>query len=478
MKFKRMLAALLGLCMMAAVPAPAAAAEPAVTGDVDGSGDIGLLDAVCLQKFLLGQGTLPENGDADVNEDHSIDIFDLGMLKRWLMNGVQPNYTAEKATRNVRAAAVKGLPADDAYVLAQTDFAVRLLQQTAKDGKNTLLSPYSVMQALSMTANGAANNTLTQMEQTLGGIPMDELNRYNYTLRTTLPDEPDSRFLTANSIWVNQVFPVSDTFLQTDADYYAADVFYAPFDETTVRDINRWTDNNTDHMIPHLINTLDPDNDMLALVNAVTFDAKWMCEYDSEYSVHDSVFTAADGTKQDARMMYSEERNYLSDEHATGFMKHYCNGRYAFAAILPEEGMTTGEYIAGMTGESLHKLLAGNEKTDVHAALPKFSYSYDVKLNEPLSVMGMPDAFSDTEADFSRMNADNLSRLYIGYVLHKTDISVTESGTRAAAATIVLMAEKGEPMEFKTVTLDRPFVYCIVDTETMLPLFIGTVESL
>ncbi len=32
--------------------------------------------------------------------------------------------------------------------------------------------------------------------------------------------------------------------------------------------------------------------------------------------------------------------------------------------------------------------------------------------------------------------------------------------------------------EPKIVRLDRPFVYAIVDTQTNLPLFLGTVESL
>ena len=90
--------------------------------------------------------------------------------------------------------------------------------------------------------------------------------------------------------------------------------------------------------------------------------------------------------------------------------------------------------------------------------------------------MGMTDAFEDF-ADFSLMC--ETEPLKIDDVIHKTFIEVAEAGTRAAAVTVVTMAPTammptGEP---KTVILDRPFLYMIVDNETDLPIFIGTVGS-
>ena len=46
-----------------------------------------------------------------------------------------------------------------------------------EDGANTLISPLSVLSALSMTANGAAGSTLEQMENVFG-LPVTELNEY------------------------------------------------------------------------------------------------------------------------------------------------------------------------------------------------------------------------------------------------------------------------------------------------------------
>ena len=51
---------------------------------------------------------------------------------------------------------------------AATDFSVALLKNAAESGKTVVLSPYSVMQALGMTANGAKGETLQQLELALG----------------------------------------------------------------------------------------------------------------------------------------------------------------------------------------------------------------------------------------------------------------------------------------------------------------------
>lgn len=47
-------------------------------------------------------------------------------------------------------------------------------------------------------------------------------------------------------------------------------------------------------------------------------------------------------------------------------------------------------------------------------------------------------------------------------------------GTKAAAITLAYVVAGCAPsMDFKSVCLDRPFVYAITDTETRLPVFTG-----
>lgn len=59
--------------------------------------------------------------------------------------------------------------------VAAADFSVRLFQHSFDAENNTLISPVSVLYALSMVANGADGNTRAQMEQVLG-LPLSEQN--------------------------------------------------------------------------------------------------------------------------------------------------------------------------------------------------------------------------------------------------------------------------------------------------------------
>ena len=77
-------------------------------------------------------------------------------------------------------------------------------------------------------------------------------------------------------------------------------------------------------------------------------------------------------------LMYSSEGYYLKDEGAQGFLKFYKGGRWAFAALLPDEGTALEDYLNSLTGARLRQVLAGAEETLVYAAIPKFKSAYGV----------------------------------------------------------------------------------------------------
>ena len=397
--------------------------------------------------------------------------------------GTQATVQSADLTASLAPQTVTGKPADEGFVLSQTAFALQLLQNTAaeKQDQNILVSPYSVMQALAMTANGAGGSTLPEMEQTLGNIPLDYLNDYLYTYRTGLPDTGNCKLRTANSVWIRDDedrVQVKQDFLQKTKDYYSAAAFEAPFDDSTLQDINNWVSQNTDKMIPEVLDSILPEA-VMYLVNAVVFDAKWSETY-TEDNCADSTFTAVSGVGQTCKMMFSEEGRYLSDAHAKGFRKYYQGGSYAFCALLPEEGMTPQAYLETLSASDLHTTLTNSEACSVKAGLPKFSYDFDIELSTQLTAMGMESAFVPG-ADFTRMADTATGDLFINRVLHKTHIDVDTEGTKAAAATVVEMADEAcieEPDEMKEVILNRPFVYAIVDTQTMIPVFTGILDEI
>ena len=368
-------------------------------------------------------------------------------------------------------------PLTNAQAAKATDFAIRLFKACNETGKNTLVSPLSVMIALSMTANGAKGQTKTQMETVLG-MSTDELNNYFRSYMDALPTSDKIKFNLANSIWftADERFTVNKSFLQTNANYYGADAYKKPFDDTTLKEINDWVSKKTDGMIKNVLDKI-PADAVMYLINALAFEAEWEEIY-SEELVYKSEFTLADGTKQIVDFMHSREYKYLEDEKATGFIKNY-KGRYAFVALLPNEGVTVDEYISYLDAQKINELLSNPTITNVSASMPKFETEYDTEMSEVLKAMGMPVAFDSSKADFSDLGQSTVGNIFIGRVIHKTYISVAEKGTRAGAATVVEMKDEsiGEPVQAKRVYLDRPFVYMLIDNETNVPFFIGTLNN-
>lgn len=379
-----------------------------------------------------------------------------------LMAGITPSGQAKKADLN-------GPEAE-----AVTEFGLELLKRCsqAEPEDSLLVSPLSVLSALAMTAGGAQGNTLDQFDRAFG-LPAHPLREYLSAYMADLSS--DSPLHQANSLWLKtDALEVNPDFLQQNADYLQAGVYQEPFDQATLEKINAWVKEHTHGMIPQMLDQLPPGA-VMVLVNALAFEAQWREVY-KENQVRAGAFTTEDGTALERDFMFSSESGYMRDQQAQGFLKYYLGGRYAFAALLPEEGVTLSEYLESLTGQHLRELLT-QANGPVDAGIPRFEQAYSASLADICKAMGMTDAFDPSAADFSLMGkaADN-EPLYIDQVQHKAFISVYEQGTQAGAATAVAMATGAlvMPDELPQVILNRPFLYMIVDMEAKLPLFIGT----
>lgn len=387
-----------------------------------------------------------------------------------LMEGITPN-------------GVKGIEDLDPQNVKVTDFAIRLFKANHQKGTNTLVSPLSVLCALSMTVNGAEGETKKQMEAVLG-MSGEELNLYIKSYVDSLPQGEKYKLSIANSVWFtdDQAFSVKESFLQTNADYYGADIYKIPFNDQGCKDINKWVKEKTDGMIPEIIKKLS-ESEVMCLINALAFDAEWVYMYSKE-TVEKGKFTREDGTKQDAEFMYGDDGTYIEDDSVKGFKKYYKGGKYAFVALLPNEEISIDDYVSSLNGDALSLLLESQYqgKYILKTAIPKFECEFNTEMSSALSEMGMSNAFDVSTAEFGGIGTYADGNIYIGRVIHKTYISVGEQGTKAGAATAVMMDGGSAPgktpePEIKTVYLDRPFVYMLVDCENNIPFFMGTVMN-
>ena len=372
------------------------------------------------------------------------------------------------------------LPEDSKKWRAVAGFGSELLQNTWEKDKNVMVSPVSVYNALAMTANGAKGETLAQIEKVFG-MSLSECNDYLGSYNSSLPSGSKYKLSPANSIWYKERedFILEQAFIDKNKEVFNASVYPAAFNNETKDNINSWVNKNTDGMIKKVIDEI-PEDVQMYLINALAFDAEWRKPYESN-QVMDGIFTEESGKKEDVQMMYSKENVYVEDKDTTGFIKYYADNKYAFIALLPNEGIGMEDYIKSLDGQKLDNLIGSRRDTAVNAAMPKFESGFGTKLNNALINMGITDAFDADKADFT-----GIGRFLDGYglciddVIHKTFIKVDENGTKAGAVTVISMAECAAmvPEEIKTVYLDRPFVYIIADCQTWLPAFIGVLQDI
>ncbi len=379
--------------------------------------------------------------------------------------------------------AIPAVPDDFARQYA--DFSIKLAQNSMREaldqGQNALLSPESVITALALVLDGTAGNTQEELRKSLCGdmdvetfrSRMSEYNNY-------LTDSRKVQFHLANSIWIrdDERLAVQEDYLKRMKDFYHAGVYRSAFDSKTVEDINNWVSEQTDRMIPSILDRI-PGEAMMYLINALCFEGRWSKQYEDAQVSPGQTFTNAKGNKETVTMLESKEYQYVEDGKAVGVIKSYEGNKYAFMGILPKDGVTVKEYLDGMTGEDFLKLYQGHSYHDVLTKIPEFSYDYSTMLKDSLQAMGIQTVFDRWNADLTPMAVRTDEPLFVSNVLHKTHIELDRYGTKAAAVTTVIVDSASAMPEDKPkeVYLDRPFVYAIIDTNSGLPVFIGVVNS-
>lgn len=359
-----------------------------------------------------------------------------------------------------------------------TDFGLEIITENFEN-ENILISPISIMSALGMVTNGANGNTLREMEDVLKS-DIEELNDYLMAYKEYLPSSKKYQVSLANSIWFkdSESLTVNQEFLQVNKDYYDASIYKAPFNETTKADINNWVKVNTNNMIDSVLNEAPPEDAIMYLINALSFDAEWANIYEIN-QIQDGKFTLEDGQVQTTEFMSSSENNYIENEKFTGIIKPYKGNQYAFVALLPKENIFISDLINKLDGQTIINLVEESEHVEVNTKIPKFSLENEILLNQSLQDLGMKDAFSDGNADFTGLGISTVGNIAISKVLHKTIIEVDERGTKAGAVTSVeIGTTSAVPGEPKEVILNRPFIYLIIDTQQNFPLFMGTLMSI
>jgi serpin B len=154
----------------------------------------------------------------------------------------------------------------------------------------------------------------------------------------------------------------------------------------------------------------------------------------------------------------------------------YAGGLLAMAVVVPDGPL--GPLEETLAAGGVGGLLTGVTPHRVSLALPRFKAAASFSLGPSLMSLGVAAAFDRDKADFSGITT--AEPLAIGAAVHQALIDVDENGTEAAAATAVGMVrptavrQEGPPI---VVTVDRPFLFAIIDAATGRPLFLGRITN-
>ena len=369
--------------------------------------------------------------------------------------------------------------AEQKMISGSNAFAFDLLGEINKTQRdsNVFVSPLSASMALGMTANGAAGSTWDAMRTglRLGDATREEVGEGYKSLIALLRGlDKSTDFRIANSIWYRQGFPFHQSFLTESQSLFDARVQGLDFTSpASLGTINSWVNEATVQKIPTILDKIS-DDEVMFLINAIYFKGKWRTAFDSRQTTN-APFFASDGTKPNVPLMTQTNTLRISD--GTGFTAVdllYGNSAFAMTIVLPNEGVSVNTVAQSLDDQAWAKLTESFFETRTILHLPRFKLEWKRKLNDDLVALGMGTAFTEGQADFSRMSPDG-HNLFITEVVQKTFVDVNEEGTEAAAATSVGVGVTSGP---RLVRVDRPFMFVIRERLSGTILFIGKIMKL
>ena len=332
-------------------------------------------------------------------------------------------------------------------------FQISLFQEInkIKKGQNLIISPLSIFQILSLTANGAKEQTQLEMVQALQNEDIEELNSINYKILE----------ISKNFTTVEIANAVMSKFLPTQQFLDISENYCAPYQKLlSAQQVNNWCDEKTHGKISKIIDDLDSRIQMI-LLNAVYFKGEWKSKFNEQITEKKNFYNKGIEIKQIDTMTQLSHYFYYEDNKIQIIDLPYKKDNMSALIILPRENIDINKYISSLDSykNDLNDLIKKLNYSKVKLELPKFELEFFISLKEILSDMGMEKAFTNM-ADFTGLREEG--NLKIDEVLHKTYLKVNENGTEAAAVTAVVITKTSVrpiPEKIYEMKVNRPFLF-------------------
>ena len=365
---------------------------------------------------------------------------------------------------------IDGVPltrAEQAFVQAGNTFAWKLTKKVWDEGdkKSLIISPLSVQYALGMLGNGADAATAAQIAEVLGYEGTEAINEFCAKLIETLPQVDTSVTLAlADGVLVNDRFSLKAPFKSAVESYYDALVESMSFSDpqAVMKYVNDWCEKHTYGRIKDVLQDVNAAA-LMYIMNAIFFHADWTTAFDKAATRNEKFRNLAGTTAQVGMMHQTLDARYGENDFGQAVTLPYGNGKFILTVYLPKKD----DGLASLPDrEQLPQLM---QTCHVNLSLPRFESETTVDMKELLVDMGIP------VGPYTELVENDTAA--ISKVIHKANITVNETGTKAAAVTVIEMKETsaGPGSEPRTVTFtaDHPFLYTIAEITSGAILFTG-----
>jgi serpin B len=370
-------------------------------------------------------------------------------------------------------------PADLAALVSENSaFALSLYAQLKKGDDNIFFSPTSISAALAMTYAGARGETANQMARVLHFQPAALHSAFRAILNDLATRGRDNgEVLTiANALWGQQGYPFRPEFVELVSKSYHArheSLDFAGHPEQARLTINAWIEKETRNKIADMLapGVITADT-RLVLTNAVYFKGAWSHAF-VKGATHEETFWRHGREAISVPLMHQKHDYRYADAPGVQILELPYRKHLSLVILLPRNRAGIGAVEQSLTAEGIEQWLGKLRTNEVDLSLPRFKVTAVMNLNERLSQLGMPLAFSDN-ADFSGISEKE--GLKISDVIHKAYVDINEEGTEAAASTAVMVTptmariNPHPPVVFRA---DHPFVFMIRDPDRASILFLG-----
>eukprot|EP01084_Bolivina_argentea_P286061 490660_1 len=367
------------------------------------------------------------------------------------------------------------------------DTFFKTLSVTNKNESNLICSPLSVLTALTICMCGAKDNTLKQMFETLypneskqNNTPENAqktatqtMNICSYYNKEYVGNNDKPILNITNKLWIKKGLKILETYIKsTTVDSIQSLDISNPGQAAVI--VNKWFTAQTKNMIKDVVNESIMSNMELLISNAIYFNGKFLKPF-PEKNTKEKVpfYSNRRQTKKlgEVTMMNSTNEQWIAEEvkGVWDVVKlQYVNSSLSLYLVINNYGVGNEPVLTA--NDLLFNLNDYWVESKIRLFVPKFKFEYSIELTDVLKEMGITDAFCN-KADFSGITGGK--ELFISTVIHKAIIEVDEKGTKAAAATAVVMS-RCLP---STKRFDHPFTFYIIDEDKKMALFSGCFEG-